>query len=393
LSSLFIDCKNKTASYNGNELNIFPNMDDVKRDAMNIVEYFNGFKHSIGDMEDTLAKYWKTLIYMYLAPIIPQMRYAWSELGHEESRAFPVYLLIVGPSDSGKSHFIQMVQKSMLGKKLKKLHENCFTGSVEKEKKGHLTISALSSNAKGVPFFIDEMTMMYWKYADNIVKYDRIFDGEEEYQFRPCYVIVSNKIESNTKEVTKRVVRFDVANRFPEDYVLNNTDDERIIREMGTSFYMEYVRRVLEKIDDFIEDMQKKSDNSEEPDIFEFGALTLLETFADLGIDIPEGLTAFNKYDYIGGKNRCDKSLKMLKEEYAINPSIFTIDTKRNQIEIDFSTYDRKECERRIKILSNELPNILDCQNRGSRVTLKYRETEQETGIRFKKVRRFLWRK
>ena len=91
--------------------------------------------------------------------------------------------------------------------------------------------------------------------------------------------------------------------------------------------------------------------------------------------------------------DRCDKALKMLKEEYAINPGIFSFSLERNQIEIDFSSYDRKESERRIKVLSNELPNILDCQNRGSRVTLRYRETEQETGIRFRRGLRFLWRK
>lgn len=386
---LIVDCEQKTAVYNGKEWDLSPSMDAVRAVAEQIIKYMQGFCDCVGDVDEMLPAYWKIMIYMFLAPVMGQLKRVWNELGNTDSRILVFYLLVTGPQDSGKTHFVEMVQTLMLGKAPERLSDDCFSSSTVKMKKGEPTITGLTCNVKGLPLFIDEMSADHWKYAGSIVKFDNV--SSEEYPYRPCYIIVSNKVKSVLKEISKRVIVFHIDLKFPDDYGITNIQVQHMINSLGgdNPFYREYVRRMFLGIDDFIDEMRRKNEEDEIADVFRFGSSILTGMFRDLGLGVPDGLSEFDMFDFVGGKNRCKKALNLLRSEFMHNPGSFTADEQQNILVVDFSAYDSNDCKDRINLLVRELPVVLDCKNHGKCVKMNLAEAEREAGLSFRKKKKF----
>lgn len=112
-----LDYNSFSASLNGKIYNLAPSKDAIKSDLEYFVEYFNGFDQFEGDILQLKAQYFKIFNYMFLSPFIAFLRYH-AYKNDFPPRIFPLYAVLCGKSDAGKSAFVETVHYFMFGKKI-----------------------------------------------------------------------------------------------------------------------------------------------------------------------------------------------------------------------------------------------------------------------------------
>ena len=380
---LQLDFNNHTAVFNQRPFDLTPDDNDISSDLKNLLEYMDGFDLFTKDTDRLKTSYWKVLNYMFLSPFLARLRYEGAHYGYEE-RFFPIYLLIYGDSDAGKTKFIEFVHQLMFQEKLGTLSTSYFT------KKG---MTLLKTELKGCPILIDELTSTYWKYAKDIVKLDSFLIDDCQIH-HPAFILLSNDINNIPPELSKRVILISLDNRLDRAVAAYNGKRINTLRKnTGNALYREYLRRMFPTVENLIIEMQthdSQNDNDWIPDIFEKSSCLLTEIMQDFQINIPKECSIFTWFDYMGDDAIGEKATTIIQEEYFHNSRIFKIFPAKNEVEIDFSCYDDREAKKKLRILHDELPANIECKIIGSKAVLRLDAITKHSGINFKK--RLFWR-
>ncbi len=373
-----LDFDNHAASYNQTSFDLMPDPDAVSNDLKQLIEYMDGFDLFTKDTFRLKTSYWKVLNYMFLPPFIARLRYEGSRYCYEDC-FFPMYMLIYGDSDAGKTGFVNLTRKLMFNEKMNSLKQNNFSSK---------PMTALKTDVKGCPILIDELTPTYWKYAKDIVKMDSTLISERLIH-HPTFVLLSNDITNVAPELSKRIIIISLDNRLDRTIAAyNGKKVNTILRHIDNALYCEYLRRMFNAVDKLIEELQKHDEqNTDEwiPDIFEVSSQILIDIMNDFNIDIPAEFHTFTWFDYMGDAAIGEKATAIIKDEYIHNPSIFHINSSKNILELDFSCYDSNESKKKLRILHDELPADVECKIVGTKAILKLDSIKKHTGINFKK--------
>lgn len=380
-----LDYANHTAIYNQKEFSLTPEADAVKSDLLNLYEYMNGFELFTKDTTRLKTLYWKVLNYMFLSPFIAKLRYEGNRFDYED-RFFPMYMLIYGDSDAGKTGFINLTRQLMFDEKMNPLTQDYFSSK---------PMTSLKADVKGCPILIDELTPTYWKYAKDIVKMDSTLI-KERLTNHPTFVLLSNDINNVAPELSKRIIVINLDNRLDRTAAAyNGKKINTIIKNVSNALYCEYLRRMFEGIDNLIQELQEH-DNDENkgnwiPDIFALSSNILQDIMTEFGTDVPSEFRVFTWFDYMGDAVISEKAAGIIRDEFTHNSGIFTTNESKNELEIDFSCYDDNESKKKLRILHDELPAELECKIVGTKAVLKLDATRKHTGLTFKTKKGFLW--
>lgn len=373
-----LDFDNHTATYNQVPFNLNPDAVAITSNLENLIEYMDGFNLFTKDTSRLKTLYWKVLNYMFLSPFIARLRYEGDRYEYED-RFFPMYMLIYGDSDAGKTGFINLTRQLMFNEKINSLTQDYFSSK---------PMTSLKSDVKGCPILIDELTPTYWKYAKDIVKMDVNLIRERLIN-HPTFVLLSNDINNVAPELSKRIIVINLDNRLDRTTAAYNGKKINTIRKnIDNSLYCEYLSRMFDAVDTLIEEIQKHDDENKEewiPDIFEVSSNVLFKIMQDFNITIPAEFHTFTWFDYMGDAVIGEKSTGIIKDEYTHNSGIFHIDTSKNELEIDFSCYDDNESKKKLRILHDELPADVECKIVGTKAVLKLDAIKKHSGINFKK--------
>lgn len=373
-----IDYASESVSFNNNPMDLNPDPCAVKNDISCLLEYMNGFNLFTKNTYRLKQQYWKVLNYLFLSPFIAMLRYEGSRYGYED-RFFPMYMLIYGDSDAGKTGFIHFVRQMMFGKKITALNQNNFTPQ-------HMT--ELKLTVKGCPVLIDELTNKYWQYAKNIVKMD-VDLIQQKIIDHPIFVMLSNDVKSVIPELSKRVIVIKLNNRLDRTTAVLNAKRINTLRKTVSTFlYREYLRRMFVEIKTLVAEMQAHENDEEStwiPDIFNISTNVLIQILADMGFESPNELSTFDWFDYMGDSAIGESAFNIIYEEYRHNQHIFSANPSINELEIDFSCYDRDTSNKKLNILYDELPADYECRKVGTKAILKLDVVSKSTGLSFKK--------
>lgn len=373
-----LDFEKSTAVYNQEKFNLIPDSEKVLNDLNKLIEYMNGFELFTKNTKRLKTLYWKVLNYLFLSPFIAKLRYEGYLHGYED-RFFPMYMLIYGDSDAGKTGFIKFSQQLMFNETGTTLAQKNFSSS---------NMSILKRSIKGYPVLIDELTPTYWKYAKDIVKLDRdlITDKITDH---PTFILLSNDINNVAPELSKRVIIINLDNRLDRKVAAYNSKKINSIRKsVDNALYCEYLRRMFNSVDELIEEMRSHDDIEKDdwiPDIFSHSATVLQEIMCDYQVSIPNEFKIFTWFDYMGDAVIGEKATNIIKDEFNHNSKIFHINNSKNELEIDLSCYDQNESKKKLKILHDELPADVECKIINSKAILKLDAIKKHTGLTFKK--------
>lgn len=325
-------------------LDLAPAGEDIAKDAALFLRYMEGYEKFHGDVQGLQHRYYEFANWFFCSPFMASMR----DLAvryNQNLLPYPVFGLVYGQSKAGKTSFLETLLKMMIGQKTK-LSAPDFTRS---------GIESLKRTVKGAPIIVDDLTnTRFNQHAIETIKNDD-FGVVEGLLHYPAVVISANEdVKAVAPEVIRRTVICRVQAGLTNTEVMRSSVVRTVQQEIGTAFYREYLRRMLEIVDQLREEM--KSDTVESaPDILAASSQVLQELFVQYGEgELPSYIRPLTLEDYFSEKVTGSYAIKTIRNAWQTSRDSFEISERAN--ELRYNAGAPYEADRILK----ELPETLE---------------------------------
>lgn len=373
LPKLHIDFDTEKLTFNGKECNLSPEPECIKSDIRALVTYLDSLKSFYGDVEQAQKDYYAFMNWYFSSLFMPYLRYMAFKNSYEVT-LFPVVGVIYGESNGGKSTFLKMLSKLMCNARIPLNATGDFTTT---------NIEALKRGCEGVPLNIDDLDRtQFQSHAGKIIKDDEwgIREGFINY---PAIAITTNKLPSLEAPISKRAIGCRINAKIDKEAGIKSSKMiNENMRNITNSFYCEYVRRMLPKITEMVENM-KIGNVDYLPDIFEISSATLVEIVSEYASEsMPEYFDVLTYSDYFGekvvGRNAIAKILNAWENE----KKQFTVDKKKNKL---VYIYPDGANIYELRYICDELPPRLNAKVASRSLVMDLDVANEYFGVSFKK--------
>jgi hypothetical protein len=353
---LSINRDSKQVLLNGENLRLDTDRDKVQSDAELLFQYFQNYEQGfLGDVVQHQKDYFMFMSWLYLTPFICDFR---NRVIASDDYIFnyPLFAILYGKSNSGKTQLITTLLTSMFGH-YRFIEKDMFTRS---------NLRGFLATMKRLPVVFDDVEKTrFSQHGFSVIKDETIL--EVEY---PAFVLSMNaENHSFPTEIRKRCLMLFSKASLPDDspagkYLYSSVS--KIRRQLSTSFYFEYLKRVLHKLDN----------NSCPEDILKFSSEIIIELFQEAlpNQKMPKWCTPVSIDAYRHSKY--DNIKNDLLQLYDANPNMW--DIRRNEVILTFDqAYEAAA-------LRKELPDhLLLPGNKGTTVVMerKYLEVFLEKSL------------
>lgn len=371
LPKLHIDYENKLLDFNGKQLNLTPELDGVRSDLNCLKNYFQGFSNFNGNIRQTQRNYYNFMNWYFASVFMPHLRLTAYENNYDMIY-FPVFGIIYGDSNGGKSTFTKLLSKMMCGQKIPLNSTSEFTST---------EIENLKRGREGIPIIIDDLAKQQFQNNNEKIIKDDEWGIPEKFIHYPAVVITTNKLPSIASDISKRAVTCHIDAKINKEAGAKNS--KRIndsMKEASSAFFSEYVRLMLTKIDLLENSMKIEEDYF--PDIFKLSSETICEIFEKCNEKIPEYVTELSFSDYFGdkavSKNAMDKILRAWENE----PRQFKADRRSNKLIYSCGENGNVHL---LRYIYEELPPNLNAQLNATNLVMDLDQAELLFEKKFKK--------
>lgn len=369
LPKLHLDYEGASLSFNGKNLELNPSKQLVESDIQCFENYMSSLSSFHGDWKKSQRYYFAFMNWYFSSLFMPYLRYVANKNNYDMT-PFPVFGIIYGDSNGGKSTFIKLLSKMMCGVKIPLNSSGDFVAS---------NIENLKRACEGLPINIDDLAkLQYDNHYEKIIK-DDTWGLEDGFINYPAVAITTNKLASLKSDISKRTVTCYIGTKLnKEDGARNSKRINESMKQVTCSFYCEYVRRMLTRISAMIEDM--KGDGDYFPDVFFESSSTIKEIFEEYSGGVPDYVSVLTYSDYFGdtaiGKNAMDKIVRAWESDR----KMFNVNKKKNTL-----TYTIMERSYELVHIQQELPPMLDAQVVGNKLVMNLEKAKELFGIKFNK--------
>lgn len=379
------DCYEKEAKINDVEMNLNPSADEVKKDIEELIGLFDNFNQFVSrDVNKLKMTHFKLLNAMFCSPYNAKLRCT-AKIKGVPASSLPLFMLATSKtSNCGKTFMARAVLKMMTGRELDVINKE----SCKKE-----DIRFIQTGCKGIPVFVDELDNAYLARIKDIIKNpEKCEDNQLENQ--PMIVFASNEADEPDEIIRKRMVflRFDGALPSTIDKSAYKGVGDAIIRRLGTGFYREYTRRMLDEVKELLDYMIYSKDRSDSwyPDLMAISSKTIISILEDYGYNIPSYMKRLTwNDDYADNAHFiAADTFNDIHEFYLKNKKAFTLTKDSIIIELGNDAASKKTLTSWLNTLPPEVQpksiSTRDC----TKMTMNRREFESCSHIKFK---RFGW--
>lgn len=354
---------------NGADLDLHPPKEDIARDVQLFLNYMAGYEKFHGDVAGMQRRYFEFANWFFCSPFMACMR-DMAVRYNQNLLPYPVFGLVYGQSKAGKTSFLETLLKMMIGQK-PKLSAPDFTRS---------SIENLKRTVQGAPIIVDDLTQTRFnQHAIETIKNDAFGVSDHLLQY-PAVVISANEdVKAVAPEVTRRTVICRVQAGLTNTEVMRSSVVRTVQREIGTAFYREYLRKMLEVVSDLLEEM--KDDASESaPDILAASSQVLLGIFSTCTEnELPSYMRPLTLEDYFSEKVTGRYARETIRNAWQISRSSFEISERAN--ELRYNAGATWEADRILK----ELPETLEPHKSREWLIMNLEEARKFFDISFKK--------
>ena len=317
---LHIDVENQCAVLNEELLDLNPSSIDIKNDVDWFLQYMDGYKNFHGDPRGMQYRYYEFANWFFCSPFMAIMRD--TAIRYDQQKLpYPIFGLLYGQSKAGKTSFLETLLKMMIGQKTK-IGAPDFTRT---------TIDALRHSVQGAPIIVDDLTnTRFNQHAVETIKNDD-FGFLDHLANYPAVVISANEdVKAVAQEVIRRTVICRVQAGLTNTEVMKSNIVRSVQQKIGTAFYREYLRRMLEHVPDMMDALKDDSPESESPDILKASSETLLDLFANNLEDVPDYIRKLSLEDYFSEKVTGKYAIQTIRTAWGSNPKSFVV-SERNR--------------------------------------------------------------
>lgn len=340
---LVIDLETKSATLNNKMLDLNPGKEAVRQDVDLFLQYMSGYERFHGDYSEMQSRYFEFANWFFVSPFMAMLRNIALKYNHN-LLPYPVFGLLYGQSKAGKTSFLETLLKMMIGQKTK-MSAPDFTRS---------SIETLKHEVKGVPIIVDDLTQArFTQHAIETIKNDD-FGNLDQLQQYPAIVISANEdVKAVAPEVTRRTIICRVQAGLKNTELMTDNTVRRVQKRISTSFYREYLRRMLEVMPDIIDSL--KDDEAEGAhDILATSSKVLLSIINEhTSVEIPGYVRKLTLENYFSEKVTGAHAMKVIREAWLTNRNAFVVRRKSNQL--CYNTGQTYEADRLLKELPEDL--------------------------------------
>ncbi|GHT48478.1 hypothetical protein FACS1894102_1610 [Spirochaetia bacterium] len=367
---LTIDYEEKTASLNGRLLDLNPERDRISSDAALFLEYMSGYEKFHGDVIFLQRRYYEFAVWFFATPFMARLRYE-AILNNQNLLPYPVFGLVYGQSKAGKTSFLETLIKMMIGEKTKMSAVEFTRSSIEQ----------LKRTVKGVPIIVDDLTQARFNaHAVETIKNDE-FGRLDNLSAYPAVVISANEdVKAAAPEIVRRTIICRVQAGLKNMELIKSNMVKRVQTGLGTAFYREYLRRMLDKMDAVVDAIRSDDDLKGERDVLALSSTVLCEVFKEYAPDMhPSFVRPLSLEDFFGEKVTGSHTIKTILNAWKINRRAFIINKKLNELR-----YNAGENHWDAVNLMKELPEDLEAARAGEWIIMKLDKASEFFDIHFK---------
>lgn len=353
---------------NGDEVNLTPSRTEIEHDVSLFLKYMDGYEKFHGDVSGMQRRYFEFANWFFCSPFMGCMR-DMAVRYNQNLLPYPVFGLVYGQSKAGKTSFLETLLKMMIGQKTK-LSAPDFTRS---------SIEGLKRTVKGAPIIVDDLTnTRFNQHAIETIKNDD-FGVADHLLHYPAVVISANEdVKAVAPEVIRRTVICRVQAGLTNTEVMRSSVVRTVQREIGTAFYREYLRRMMEAVPELLEIM--KTDEAESaPDILAVSSQIIIEIMREhSAAELPEYVRELSLDDYFSERVTGSYAIKTIKNAWKTSRTSFEVSTRNN--ELRYNAGATWEADRILK----ELPETLEAHKSRDWVVMNLNEAKEFFGVNFK---------
>lgn len=365
---LVIDSVNQNVKLNAEGLNLNPSKDEVKHDVDLFITYMEGYKKFHGDYEGMQYRYFEFANWFFCSPFMAIMRDMAARFD-QNKLPYPVFGLVYGQSKAGKTSFLETLLKMMIGQK-PKVSAPDFTRS---------SIEALKRTVMGAPIIVDDLTnIRFNQHAIETIKNDDFGVSEHLTNYSAVVISANEDVKAVAPEVIRRTVICRVEAGLTNTEVMKSNVVRNVQQKIGTAFYREYLRRMLEILPDLIEELRADETESA-PDILKYSSEIIVEIIKEFAEYAPEYIKPLSLENYFSEQVTGKYAIKIIRNAWKTSKKSFIVNRKNNELRYHAGqTYDAAR-------LIKELPETLEAHTSREWVVMNLEEAETFFGIRFKK--------
>ena len=366
---LNVDVNERKVTLNGEKLDLSPSSSEIGSDVELFLKYMEGYSKFHGDYEGMQYRYFEFANWFFCSPFMATMRDMAARFD-QNKLPYPVFGLVYGQSKAGKTSFLETLLKMMIGQK-PKVSAPDFTRS---------SIEGLKRTVQGAPIIVDDLTQTrFSQHAIETIKNDDFGISEHLTTYSAVVISANEDVKAVAPEVIRRTVICRVEAGLTNTEVMKSNVVRMVQQKIGTAFYREYLRRMLELIPDLIESM--KSDDAESaPDILAVSSKVIVDILGQYYPEqMPQYIRELSLEDYFSEHVTGKHAKTSIINAWKTSPKSFAISKKTN--ELRYNAGQTYEADRLMK----ELPETLEARKSREWVVMNLEEAREFFGIDFKK--------
>ena len=354
---------------NGELLDLAPSSKAIAQDVSLFLRYMGGYEKFHGDVTGMQRRYFEFANWFFCSPFMGCMR-DMAVRYNQNTLPYPVFGLVYGQSKAGKTSFLETLLKMMIGQKTK-ISAPDFTRS---------SIENLKRTVKGAPIIVDDLTnTRFNQHAIETIKNDD-FGIADHLVHYPAVVISANEdVKAVAPEVIRRTVVCRVQAGLTNTEVMRSNVVRTVQREIGTAFYREYLRRMLEVVPDLLEEI-KCDENESAPDILAVSSeiiVSIIQEYTEG--ELPAFVRVLTLEDYFSERVTGSYAMKAICDAWKTSRASFEISERAN--ELRYNAGATWEADRILK----ELPETLEAHKSRDWLVMNLNDAREFFGIDFKK--------
>ncbi len=323
-----------TVSYDDNIVDLNSLSEEkIKNDARIISWYFSSLQKAWlvaspqKNVDYTLKQFWRFMVWSFVSPFFPYLRYREFETSLAPSYSYPVYALLNGVSGSGKTRFAEFIMKMMSGIHVSVLRGSDFT-------KTNVIGNLLAND--GIILSYDEVSRdKFTRSRDELIK-NNMFGLNDDATNRLTYpgvCILSNNIKSIPHDIARRMIRFySEASMTTDEGEKHRHDVISATRNVTNNIFLEFTKEMFPYIDKIIDFIVMDDRGDDEPDIFLIASSVLLDIIKRCGCDLPDQISTFTTSDCMGDAAQGSTAVDRLLRDFQANPNSFDVFYKQNLV-------------------------------------------------------------
>lgn len=365
---LSIDAFAQSVTLNGKTLDLNPTDTDIKHDVELFLSYMEGYKKFHGDYEGMQYRYFEFANWFFCSPFMATMRDMAARFD-QNKLPYPVFGLVYGQSKAGKTSFLETLLKMMIGQK-PKVSAPDFTRS---------GIEALKRTVQGAPIIVDDLTnSRFNQHAIETIKNDDFGVSEHLTTYSAVVISANEDVKAVAPEVIRRTVICRVEAGLTNTEVMKSNVVRNVQQKIGTAFYREYLRRMLNLLPDLIEELRAEETESA-PDILKYSSEIIVDIINQFAEATPKYIKNLSLENYFSEQVTGKYAIKTIRNAWKTSRKSFMVIPKSNELRYHAGqTYDAAR-------LIKELPETLEAHTSREWVVMNLEEAKDFFGIKFKK--------